>query len=212
MNKIKGILYIGILFLLFINNVKTKTFQDSIKNVLWSRKALSLLQEDVESLKDILKPFFKIGTFISPFELTDGNEFIIKHFSSLTPENELKPEMIINLQACQSEGNNVNTQVYFSSGTTKILKFCEDNGIPIHGHTFVWYSQTPSWFFKEDFNPSGAYVTTDIMDQRLESFIKNTFDLLAKNFPKLEIYAYDVVNEIFINDGGECVVLIILIG
>ena len=40
------------------------------------------------------------------------------------------------------------------------------------------------------------------MDQRLESFIKNTFELLASNYPKLEVYAYDVANELFLNDGG----------
>ena len=46
------------------------------------------------------------------------------------------------------------------------------------------------------------YVTADIMDQRLESLIKNTFELLAKKFPKLEIYACDVLYELFTNDGG----------
>ena len=40
------------------------------------------------------------------------------------------------------------------------------------------------------------------MDQRLESFIKNTFALLKKDFPNLEVYAYDVCNELFLNDGG----------
>ena len=30
------------------------------------------------------------------------------------------------------------------------------------------------------------------MNQRLESFIKNTFDLLARDYPRLKVYAYDV--------------------
>jgi GH35 family endo-1,4-beta-xylanase len=48
--------------------------------------------------------------------------------------------------------------------------------IPLRGHTFVWYSQTPDWFFRENFG-GGNYVSKDVMDQRLESFIKNTFSL-----------------------------------
>ena len=40
------------------------------------------------------------------------------------------------------------------------------------------------------------------MNQRLESFIKNTFEKLAKEYPKLEVYSYDVANELFLNDGG----------
>ena len=36
----------------------------------------------------------------------------------------------------------------------------------------------------------------------MESFIKNTFELLVNNYPKLEVYANDFANELFVNDGG----------
>ena len=155
-----------------------------------------------DSLKDAFSNCFKIGTSVSAHELNTASDFIKKHFNSITPENELKPESIINQSACQQYGNNVNTQVSFGSGAQQIMKFCSDNGIPMRGHTFVWYSQTPDWFFRENFNSNGAYVSATIMDQRLESFIKNTFDAIAKQYPKLEVYAYDVCNELFLNDGG----------
>ena len=35
------------------------------------------------------------------------------------------------------------------------------------------------------------------MATRLESFIKNAFVLNKKDFPLLELYAYDVSNELF---------------
>ena len=142
-----ALIYISILMFSFICNVESKLFQFKLKKNLGTRKA-SYLQQDVESLKDAFNSFFKIGTSVSPFEFGQGAEFIKKHFNSITPENELKPDSIINQQACQSQGNNVNTQVRFGSGTQTTLKFCEDNGIPLRGHTFVWYSQTPDWFFK----------------------------------------------------------------
>jgi len=154
-----------------------------------------------DSLKDAFSGFFKVGTSVSPNELSSGASFIKKHFNSITPENELKPDALIDQSACQQKGNNVNTQISLSRAS-QTLKFCEDNGIALRGHTFVWYSQTPDWFFRENFNSSGAYVSTTIMNQRLESFIKNTFDALKTQYPKLNIYSYDVCNELFVNDGG----------
>ena len=40
------------------------------------------------------------------------------------------------------------------------------------------------------------------MNQRLENFIKNTFELLARDYPRLQVYAYDVCNEVFQGAGG----------
>ena len=177
---------IFLLFLLSLNAVTTAN--------------LRFLQDT--ALKDAFEGKFKIGTSVSPHELNSGANFIKKHFNSITPENELKPDSILNQQACQQQGNNVNTQVYFGQGTSATLKFCEQNGIPLRGHTFVWYSQTPDWFFRQNFQQGGNYVSKDIMNQRLESFIKNTFDLLAKQYPNLKVYSYDVCNELFQNDGG----------
>ena len=170
-------------------------------NCVTSNKFLSLLQAS-DSLKDAFASKFKIGTSVSPHELNSGADFIKKHFNSITPENELKPDSIINQQASQQFGNNVNTQVVFNQGTQATLRFCEQNKIPLRGHTFVWYSQTPDWFFRQNFQGNGNYVSKDIMDQRLENFIKNTFALLAKDYPQLTVYAYDVCNELFLNDGG----------
>jgi len=157
---------------------------------------------DVASLKDSFGKLFKMGTCVSPRELSTGGAFIKRHFNSITPENELKPDAIINQYACQQRGNNVNTQVEFKQGTKDILKFCQDNGIALRGHTFVWYSQTPDWFFRENFQNYGNYVSKSIMNKRLESLIKNTFALIAKDYPKLNVYAYDVCNELFVNGGG----------
>ena len=177
---------IFLLFLLCLNCVTSNQF----------------LSFAADSLKDAFQGKFKIGTSVSPFELNSGGEFIKKHFNSITPENELKPDSILSQQGCQQYGNNVNTIVNFGQGTRQTLSFCERNRIPLRGHTFVWYSQTPDWFFRENFNQYGNYVSRDIMDKRLESFIKNTFELLRKDFPSLEIYSYYVCNELFLNDGG----------
>ena len=63
---------------------------------------------EVASLKGAFGSKFKVGTSVSPHELNSGAAFIKHHFNSITPENELKPDAIINQKAYQQRGNNVN--------------------------------------------------------------------------------------------------------
>ncbi len=161
----------------------------------------NLSQGDTTSLKNKFANCFMIGTSVSPHELSTGGSFIKKHFNSITPENELKPDSLLQQQASIQGGDNNRAAVSLSRAA-QTLKFCEDNNIGVRGHTFVWYSQTPDWFFREGFQSNGAYVSVDTMNKRLENFIKDTFDLLKKEYPNLNVYAYDVCNELFLNDGG----------
>ena len=180
-----------VLFLLFLLSISSVT----------SNKFLRFLGDE-KSLKDAFQGKFRIGTSVSPHELNGGQAFILKHFNSITPENELKPDSILDQSASQQSGSNVDAKVSFRSGTQSTLRFCEQNKIPLRGHTFVWHAQTPDWFFKEGFQNSGNFVSKDVMNQRLENFIKNTFALLAKDYPSLQVYAYDVCNEVFQGGGG----------
>ncbi len=155
--------------------------------------------DGIVGLKDAFAGKFKVGVAISGNEMRKSQveELTLKHYNSVTCENEMKPDSTLDQAACQSRGNNVETQVRLTSSARSILKFCEDNHIPMRGHVIAWHSQTPSWFFREGFTNSGDYVTPEIMNQRLESFIRNLFALIATEYPNLEIYAWDVVNEAF---------------
>ncbi len=83
-----------------------------------------------------------------------------------------------------------------------MLAFAEENNIPIRGHVFVWHSQTPDWFFKENFDAEADWVTPEKMNQRLENYMKNIVDAVTTQYPDLEIYAWDIVNEAFKDTGG----------
>ena len=154
---------------------------------------------EIVGLKDAYADRFKMGVAISGNEMRKDvvKELTLKHYNSVTCENEMKPDSTLDQAACQSKGNNVETQVRLSDSARSIMKFCEENHIPMRGHVIAWHSQTPSWFFREGFTNNGAYVTPEIMNQRLESFIRNLFALIKSDFPDLEIYAWDVVNEAF---------------
>jgi endo-1,4-beta-xylanase len=150
-----------------------------------------------ESLKNVFSKYFKFGTAVSENEVKQHGDFIKKHFNSITPENELKPQYILDQSASQQRGNNVNPQVTLPSSARTILDFAVKNNIPVRGHTLIWHSQTPAWLFKENFSDNGATVSKEVMDQRIKNYIKNVFDMLKKEYPTLNLYAYDVANECF---------------
>jgi len=144
-------------------------------------------------LKDVYSSKFKFGNILNGTTVNNQamKNIVLREFNSITPENELKPDATI----VQSGSTNTNVKVQLNNGAKAILQFCQDNNIPVRGHTLVWHSQTPGWFFRENFNANGAVVSTAVMDQRMESYIKNMFELITTSYPKLNLYAYDVVNE-----------------
>lgn len=155
-------------------------------------------------LQNYFATYFKIGTATTQWELTPQNNknLILHHFNSVTPGNELKPDCLLDQQASIENGDETNPQVKMAGSTRAVLKFCEENHLPIRGHVFVWHSQTPDWFFNEGFQTNGATVSKEVMDQRMENYIKNVVTLVTTEFPNLDIYAWDVVNEVFLEDGN----------
>ncbi len=166
------------------------------------------IQEDIPSLKDVYKNYFKIGTAIGPPNLSSPSfmNLFEKHFSeSVTLGNEMKPDYVLDQKATlaymeENGGDDTNPQVSFAAAK-KMLEYCSKNNIPVRGHTLVWHSQTPDWFFKEGFSNDGDWVSKEKMIQRMENYIKNVMETLEKEYPDLDIYAWDVVNEAWTDDG-----------
>ncbi|MBO4292039.1 MAG: endo-1,4-beta-xylanase, partial [Lachnospiraceae bacterium] len=91
----------------------------------------------------------------------------------------------------------------------KVLEYNEKNPeqpIRVRGHVLVWHSQTPEWFFHEDYDASKPYVTKDEMDCRQEWYIKTILEhYLGKDSKYKDLfYGWDVVNEAA-SDSGDMV-------
>ena len=162
-------------------------------------------QSDITSLKDVYADSFKIGTACTSKELAPAStkELILKHFNSITPGNEMKPDALLDQKACLAlaeAGDDENPQVSLASASS-ILNFARDNNIPVRGHVLIWHQQTPTWFFKENYDPEGEWVSKEKMLIRMENYIKNVFAAVKKEYPDVEFYAWDVVNECLL-DGG----------
>ena len=165
--------------------------------------------EDIASLADVYRPYFKIGTAIMASNLSSKPfmGLVEKHFNeSITFGNELKPDFVLDKAATlaymeANDGDQTNPQISLTSAKA-LLNYCRDNNIPVRGHTLVWHSQTPDWFFKENFSDDGDWVSKEVMIQRMENYIKNVMEALAEQYPTVDFYAWDVVNEAW-TDGGQ---------
>lgn len=164
------------------------------------------IQQDIPSLKEVYADRFKIGGAVTASELAPqaAKELIKKHYNSITLGNELKPDSILDKKATlalmEETGDDTDPQVNIASARS-ILNFCRDNDIPVRGHVLVWHSQTPDWFFKEGFSDDGDWVTPEVMLKRMENYIKNVMTTLAEEYPEINFYAWDIVNEAWKDNG-----------
>ncbi len=143
-------------------------------------------------LKDKFAGYFKVGNILNGGTVKNSaiTANILKDCNSVECENEMKPDATLNRAQCS--GTNIGVSL---NNAAAIMDFCSQNGISMRGHTFVWHSQTPSWFFKTDFSDYGNWVDKNTMNARMESYIKNMFNAIKQQYPKLDLYAYDVCNE-----------------
>lgn len=158
------------------------------------------------ALKEIFAEHgLKVGTCITPQMISTNKHanLILEQFSSVTAENAMKPDYMFDKNASIEAGDLV---VKINSDALKILKWAKENGMAVRGHTLVWYSQTPKWIFYEDFDAKKELASREVMLGRMESYIKQIFEKLTEEGYIDIIYAYDVVNEAWMENGSmrEC--------
>lgn len=165
------------------------------------------IEQDIPGLAQVFGNEFKVGTALVPNNLSSRStmNLVEKHFyQSLTAGNEMKPDSVLNKAACQAyaEETGDDTVPQISFGAAKpLLNYCRDNNVPVRIHTLVWHSQTPDWFFKENYADDGEWVSKEKMLLRMENYIKAFFEELIELYPTVDFYACDVVNEAWLEDG-----------
>jgi endo-1,4-beta-xylanase len=136
------------------------------------------LNTNAANLKSVSGKIY-IGGAIAANLLSESayKTLVSQQYNCLTPENEMKWD-----STERSKG-----QFSYSGGDT-LVAFAEQNGMKVRGHTLVWHAQLPGFV-------SGLSKTD------LETEMKNHITNEVTHY-KGKIYAWDVVNEIFNEDGS----------
>lgn len=145
-------------------------------------------------LRDAFQNDFTIGVAVNSGSLGDKEEmeFIARNFNSITMENVMKPEALMDGQATESSGDGM--PGIKTKELDHILSTAQEHGLKLRGHCLVWHNQTPEWFFSKDYEPSKGFVDKETMKQRMEAYIKKVLTYCQEKYPGV-VYAWDVVNE-----------------
>lgn len=145
-------------------------------------------QRDVPQLKNVFSDYFPVGAAINPDQLDSSDihsEFLKYQYNALVPGNFMKPDALQ-----PSEGN------FYWDDADKYVKYGQDNDMILRGHTLVWHSQIPEWFF-QDKDDTSKPASSELLRSRLENHIKTVVGRY-----KGKIKYWDVVNEVISDSSG----------
>ncbi|HEX8867440.1 MAG TPA: endo-1,4-beta-xylanase [Lentzea sp.] len=128
-------------------------------------------------LKDITNRY--VGSAVAAQNLgeSDFRSVLTREFDSVTPENEMKWAVV-----------EPNRGQFNWSGADQIVNYAQQNGKSVRGHTLVWHSQYPGWL-----NNLGGSELRGVVQQHINTEMGRY---------RGRIRAWDVVNEIFNEDGS----------
>ena len=184
----------------------------------------TVIQMDVPRLREAvpqeLGEDFTIGTSIVNSDLKDVDTMalVTRHFNAITLSNELKPDAMFGYSNNKCPG----TETVTLNGEELIVPKMDysraertldviydwnqshpDEIIMVRGHVLVWHSQTPEWWFHENYDAEKPYADTETMNRRLEWYIKTMAEHFTGEDSKYHgmFYGWDVVNEA-VSDGS----------
>lgn len=132
----------------------------------------------VISLKEVYKDYFKVGAAVSRKALRQRYDIVLKHFNTITCENEMK------LSGVRTPDGGWHT-----GDAEEIYKFAMENGIEIRGHNFVWHQGTYPELF------------ADLSPEEMIAFISDHIAEMGKRFKNVS--CWDVINEAISDDWNE---------
>lgn len=166
----------------------TGTLADFLVDDVTVTKEAPPVQTDIPVLREALAQDFPVGTAVGRQDLEGAPaELLTRHFSTITPENALKPASI---QPREGE--------FTFERADEVLDFAVEHGLGVHGHTLVWHRSTPDWFFEA---PDGRELGQSPEDQalllaRLDAHVRAVAAHLEERYgDDNPVRTWDVVNE-----------------
>ncbi len=139
------------------------------------------------TLKEALKDEFLIGTALNVDQIWEKDsvtdKIIKQQFDAIVAENCMK-----SMYMQPKEG-----EFYFKDAD-KFVEYGIQNNMFVTGHTLIWHSQAPNWFFTD---AKGKDVSKEVLIERM----KNHISTIVSRY-KGKIKGWDVVNEAILDDGS----------
>lgn len=204
---------------------------DDVRIIQTSQGKESLDPLSLQSLKDTYSGIFgRFGnvlnyqTWTGQTQLQDVGimKFVQKQYNSFTLENEMKPDAILSTWSgtiSVSEAKNLgyvipdnykeSTVARLNFDTVdKVLELAKKYNIQMRAHTLVWHQQTAGRFFRVGYDDSKGLVSKDVMDARLEFYVKSVMKHVMEKEKALTgaagtlVYCWDVTNEYIHRENG----------
>src|SRR3954464_7192500 len=122
----------------------------------------------------------RIGVAVNPFDLDTPayREVVRQQFSSVTPENEMKWEVV-------EPSRGVNDW----SAADRLVRFARQNGQLVRGHVLLWHNQIPAWL-------TTGVANGTINNTQLRRILHRHITDEVTHF-RGRIWQWDVANEFF---------------
>ena len=127
------------------------------------------------SLAKAYEKYFKIGAAVPFFYPPKHHELLLRHFNSVTPENEMKYAVTE-----PEEGK------FQFERADAIVALAREMGVKVRAHAPVWHNQTPEWMYLDGDQPASP----ELIYARIDAHSK----AMCERYNGA-VYAWDVVNE-----------------
>ena len=186
---------------LIVQNSTTQVKYIRVTSVIFEnngKKDATEVTTNYESLAKLAEKYgFKFGTNISSSALNNSEltKLIKHHFNSTTFSNEMKAYSLLNQSTSEKNYENEQSPAAIDFTTAdKMAAYAQENGLQIRGHVLTWDADMCDWFFREGYKKDGAFVSAEVMKDRLKTYIEQVMTHFQKKYPGV-IYCWDVVNE-----------------
>ena len=122
----------------------------------------------------------RIGAAADPGYFSESAYFTIlgSEFNQLEPENDMKFGPI-----------HPGPTTYNFANADALVLYAQNHQMAVRGHTLVWYQQNPAWLSNGNYTPD-----------QLAGILQNHINTVVGRYAG-QVYAWDVVNEAFNDDG-----------
>ncbi len=148
------------------------------------------VQQDIPSLKDVMKDYFKMGTSFNAESVRGDNfsQLVTKHFNVATPQGPFHMSSVRSVDG-----------VYDFTRADAFMDYCMSNDIEVVGHCLIWDHSNQKPYLT---NPDGSYISREEAIALMEEHIKTMSEHFNDESKGWKLRGWDVVNEA-ISDGEQ---------